>query len=45
MLKMSRSLACDFSVKFMSVIDILILLTVSDTMLLKNLLVNQVNTG
>lgn len=38
-----QSLACNFAAKLMFVIDILILLTVSDTLLLKNLVVNPVN--
>lgn len=43
MSKISKSLACNFAAKLMFVIDILILLTVSDTLLLKNLVVNPVN--
>lgn len=43
MSKLSKSLACNFAAKLMFVIDILILLTVSDTLLLKNLVVNPVN--
>ena len=43
MLKFSKSLACNFAGKLIFVIDVLILLTVSDTMLLKNLVVNQGN--
>lgn len=43
MSKMSKSLACNFAAKLMLVIDVLILLTVSDTLLLKNLVVNPVN--
>lgn len=43
MSKLSKSLACNFAAKLMLVIDVLILLTVSDTLLLKNLVVNPVN--